>query len=837
MNKKILYTLFVLCISGNIFAATITANIGGGDWNSGATWDLGHIPLVTEDVVIPTGITVFSTSGVSIYNSISVSGILNISGGDFIVSGLRTITINNGGIINVTGGKNLSFDSNTAPGAVLNVNAGAILNISGGVIQTNTWNSRYIYNYGYIEVGLSINIDILYIYNYNTGTLVVHGDIQGGGSHMWIYNYGIFTVDMSTILYKTNFYNYSTARFMVFGDITLGEGSTFNNSGLVQCLNFIALSNYTDFFNTTGTLIVINNFSTAAGRCPGYSTNLGTFYYGSVTSPDLYCYTFLTSTGKIITPGRRIWLSSDFIGYGLQTDGYVIDKWFDLANNYGFKMKEDTYKPTLRNSLASNVNFNPVVSFSGGQKHMDLDGNPLFAPTKGLAMFSVIVPTSGSTGKAFICDYGLSPTNGFGFGYSTTNAYSYTPTSSIGAENQITAHGRTTKPTLLSHTTQFGVAQNQILGICDGSLSITNTTSTSLTTIDDPEINNAATPDGTYGPFTIGAASANPSTDDFEGTIAELIVYATKVSTNVKNATESFLALKYGVTLDHNYLTHDSVIYRTYDAIYKYDVAGLGREDYNFLHQRKSKSVNTGSELTVSTALIDNTQFNQKSITTDIAKTLSFLVWAHNGAALNNRIYKFSDYDFNQDSYLQFSIAGLTATTKLIVADDDAFTQNVYTLSPTSFNDPNIVYKLPARYNIDITKARYCAILTPGAASTPGVIISSVTPPTTENTAELRVYSTDKGVLLPSIADPSSIVANPPTGLIFFNSTHNRFMFNAGTPASPVWKFVGAPLSQTSAEMSASPGFYLGEIRYCNNCTPKAMWLWNGTSWKALKHD
>ena len=115
----------------------------------------------------------------------------------------------------------------------------------------------------------------------------------------------------------------------------------------------------------------------------------------------------------------------------------------------------------------------------------------------------------------------------------------------------------------------------------------------------------------------------------------------------------------------------------------------------------------------------------------------------------------------------------------------------------------------------------------------PGIGINTVL---VDSTAELHIVSTDKGILLPALANESAITsAAPPTGLLFYNTTHKRYMYNAGTPAAPQWKFIGTPLKQTGTVLLNSSGNYKGEIRY--NTTDRTMYLWNGADWLQLKNN
>ena len=56
---------------------------------------------------------------------------------------------------------------------------------------------------------------------------------------------------------------------------------------------------------------------------------------------------------------------------------------------------------------------------------------------------------------------------------------------------------------------------------------------------------------------------------------------------------ESYLAIKYGITLSDNYLASDGTSFWNINGTYSEDIAGIGRDDCAELHQKQSKSSNT----------------------------------------------------------------------------------------------------------------------------------------------------------------------------------------------------------------------------------------------------
>ena len=133
-------------------------------------------------------------------------------------------------------------------------------------------------------------------------------------------------------------------------------------------------------------------------------------------------------------------------------------------------------------------------------------------------------------------------------------------------------------------------------------------------------------------PFRIGAGKSESSSggDYWMGDIAEVVVFDQALDSTKRNKVESYLALKYGITLIKQEY-HSSNGTKVWEKIkqYKYDVAGVARDDTSDWNQSISKSINSDAIITIST----DTDFT--SANTDSRPVLSsednrYLVWANN---------------------------------------------------------------------------------------------------------------------------------------------------------------------------------------------------------------
>jgi hypothetical protein len=225
------------------------------------------------------------------------------------------------------------------------------------------------------------------------------------------------------------------------------------------------------------------------------------------------------------------------------------------------------------------------------------------------------------------------------------------------------------------------------------------------------------------------------TTRTIDGSIAEIITFTTAQTDVERQRIESYLALKYGFTLDDtdnsgtiiegDYLASDGVTkYWDYAAnsAYHNDVAGIGRDDTQVLNQKQSKSVNTDRIVTMGLGAIavDNAS-NANAFTSD----KQFLVWGNDNTALgatstsgilcatdlrldrNWKIVETGSVGTVQIAAIKSTIdTYLTNTDRskaLIVADDAAYTTNVEFVALTEQTIDGVV-QYTGNYDFNGTK-------------------------------------------------------------------------------------------------------------------------------------
>jgi hypothetical protein len=225
----------------------------------------------------------------------------------------------------------------------------------------------------------------------------------------------------------------------------------------------------------------------------------------------------------------------------------------------------------------------------------------------------------------------------------------------------------------------------------------------------------------------------------FDGQIAEILVFNTVPTSAEQQIIQSYLAIKYGITLDQtdNDATIDEGDYvidgapdviiwdESQNSAFHNDIAGIGRDDGKFLNQKQSRSINSTSAVTIGLGSIAaNNGSNSNSFNGDV----NFLVWGHNGVEINStntssvsllcenelqldRVWKVVETGSVGSVEIAIPQATLdaaltTPTTEVIVlkvADDQNFTTNVKHI-PVSTRTINGTASYVVDFNFNGTK-------------------------------------------------------------------------------------------------------------------------------------
>jgi hypothetical protein len=301
--------------------------------------------------------------------------------------------------------------------------------------------------------------------------------------------------------------------------------------------------------------------------------------------------------------------------------------WRDQSNNYV------TVTSSGFVDMGSLINFNPTNSLSGSSYYstnLDIDAtnNP------DLAVIAVYRPEANDAGAV----WGEANSSFARYLFDGAGVNNESVSNGVGNETGITglfANGEVTLSTVIFDEDQTNGSSVRVNGA-----DILNFTSNH-----DAQASNS---------LQIGALGDN--TQGFNGDIAEIIVYDQLLSSGtILNQIESYLAIKYGVTLTGattgDYLASDgSTLFWDADEVssFQNNVAGIARDDGSCLNQLQSKSINDDAIVTI--GLDDNGDGLESSNLTNESSfnaNLAALVWGHDGEPLYDNAVNI-DYDPNQ---------------------------------------------------------------------------------------------------------------------------------------------------------------------------------------------
>ena len=350
----------------------------------------------------------------------------------------------------------------------------------------------------------------------------------------------------------------------------------------------------------------------------------------------------------------ELWLRSDLLdGTTTVANNAAVNTWFTQANGSDAIKPTNTGAPVYKNNAIDNINFNAVVDFTNNynttpQVYTDNDNTRQYLRgTTGFYsqdMFVVLIPdvpitSSVSSNDIFCGDYqpGTQETDATGIGY---GAY----TARFSGEVLTYAIGTTsgTPPT----ATGYGVTNLSATAVYDnvGIINARNNagiTGQELFFNANDQVNTINEPSSfinvSNSQYWIGRSEG--WSGSLDARVGEIITYNSRLSNIQRSNVQSYLAIKYGITLgvngtSINYTNSDgnTIWDVTANAGFNYNIAGIGEDDASRLNQKQSKSVNSSSLVAIGLSEIATTNnANTNSFNTD----KDFLVWGNNNAAFN----------------------------------------------------------------------------------------------------------------------------------------------------------------------------------------------------------
>jgi len=301
---------------------------------------------------------------------------------------------------------------------------------------------------------------------------------------------------------------------------------------------------------------------------------------------------FLQCTGRTVfcqSPGGVasnlvLWIKAD--NGASPSSGGTLTGWTDMTGNNLFSLTSTGTGLTAPVVVLNGLNFNPVVRFTGsGTNGYRLLGNTSITMSEVSAVGSWTGPVTNERGTFF------APINNSGGGVSAryffrsaSGAQLYT---GLGTDVAGTFAGyesanppASTVPVVLTASGTGNVLNMNGLDARTGNIR-GGYLATTMTDI--PQI-----------------ADRSSSDSKMNGDIAEIVVYSAGNSTTLRNKVESYLALKYGITLGTattpvSYTSSAGTVFWTGLAAYQHNIFGIGTDNGSGLVQTSSNSVNSGS--------------------------------------------------------------------------------------------------------------------------------------------------------------------------------------------------------------------------------------------------
>ncbi len=371
----------------------------------------------------------------------------------------------------------------------------------------------------------------------------------------------------------------------------------------------------------------------------------------SISNTDNTTYTFNVSAEMFnfnipgpggITADFRLWLKST---RGIVKSGSNITDWIDLGTNGKDATTDPGKEPTYMDTAAENINFNPVIKFendgAGIEQYMYNATNGFYSQD----MFIVMIPDATMTSA--------SPRNTIFSGVSSGNAGDITgvgfgdyssafPNETLSYNQNIPGggsyNGVAESGTSYSNAGIINVRNDSDI-VLGGQEILYNSSVLTATSVDDIPYANVGDP----GPPTVLGTEywIGRNFDvvgSLNGRVAEIFTFAERVADADRQKIESYLAIKYGITLgtstqvEKDYINsfNTSIWDISANTGYNYHVAGIGRDSISDLNQKQSKTLNIANEVTIG---LNGIFATNSANTNEFKKDGDFLVWGSNDAA------------------------------------------------------------------------------------------------------------------------------------------------------------------------------------------------------------
>ena len=414
-------------------------------------------------------------------------------------------------------------------------------------------------------------------------------------------------------------YGNSTTPTNYMGNLTV-EIST--DSGVTYTAVLFSATGYTNRYTNSSWTPISVDLSSYIGQTVKIRLK-GDILTDDRSDMSIDLITVTDRTNPTIAPGGvttdlALWLKGDD---GLSyTDGQSVSTWVDQGRGSDARVEASGQEPTYRDNATKNVNFNPVVEFDNTYSSFSLDGDFSHDDTSSEFLsgdfgyftedvFIVLIPDDTAITNSFgfmdvFCsdahlETGAADATGIGFGDYTGRvsgeiicyAHDSYNTGEVPADGYAVAEigtGSSYDNAGIINTRNNSANTQQELYYNANDIETTQNDTAEYMNTDDSR-------------WWIGRSEGWEAT--LNARVAEVITYRTRQTdtdlTQARNRIQTYLAIKYGITLgiqgtSQDYVNSDGTVIwdQSANVGYNYDITGIGRDDVSGLNQKQSRSVN-----------------------------------------------------------------------------------------------------------------------------------------------------------------------------------------------------------------------------------------------------
>ncbi len=278
------------------------------------------------------------------------------------------------------------------------------------------------------------------------------------------------------------------------------------------------------------------------------------------------------------------------------SDGDRIGCWQDSSGNSRDFTASGNIRPTLKTS-ARTINFNPSLLFDGTEDYLDdADGEDYINGINEFSTF-VVVDSDVAAGDRYIFNSENDVGNReapWGLRFDDAGVLS-------GQDDTFKTGINTGSPTLYEGNESGITSANPLLASVHWASGEVPTLYVDGRNI---ALHSLTTKSGNLSGADYARIGHQAGHSYWDGTIAELVFYHERLSTLQQQKVESYLAIKYGITLENttDYIDSSQTVFwsAASHTSYSHDIAGIAKDNASNLDQNKSISSNPDAVVTIS---------------------------------------------------------------------------------------------------------------------------------------------------------------------------------------------------------------------------------------------